>query len=76
MPHLSISSEDATVLRELLEGAVVDISREISHTDTREYRRILVERERALERLLREAREHERDELRGARTFEPDAHAR
>jgi hypothetical protein len=62
MPHLSISSEDARILRELLEGALVDLSREISHTDTREFRRVLIERERALERLLRETREHERDD--------------
>ena len=38
MPRLSISSGDAAVLRELLESALVDLSREISHTDTREFR--------------------------------------
>lgn len=74
MPHLSISPEDATILRELLEAALVDISREISHTDTRDFRRVLIERERALERLLRETREHERDESAATPGSGRDAH--
>lgn len=61
MPHLSISSEDATILRELLDVALVDLGREISHTDTREYRLALLERQKAFERLLLAAKQHERE---------------
>jgi hypothetical protein len=74
MLHLSITPEDATTLRELLEAALVDISREISHTDSREFRRVLVEREKAIERLLRETREHEREEPAVGHVHEGDAH--
>jgi hypothetical protein len=52
MPHLTLSPQDATILRELLEAALVDLSREISHTDARDFRRALLDRQRALERLL------------------------
>ncbi len=61
MPHLSISSEDATILRELLEVALIDLGREISHTDTREYRLALLERQKAFERLLLATTQHERE---------------
>jgi hypothetical protein len=74
MPHLSITPEDATILRELLEAALVDIGREISHTDSREFRRVLIEREKALERLLREAREHGREEPARGHTHERETH--
>lgn len=59
MPHLSLASGDATILRELLESALIDLTREISHTDTREFRRALLDRRDALERVLREAKRHE-----------------
>jgi hypothetical protein len=62
MPHLSLAPGDATILRELLESALLDLTREISHTDTREFRRALVERREALERVLRETRQHEYDD--------------
>jgi hypothetical protein len=61
MPHLSVSSEDATILRELLEVALIDLGREISHTDTREYRLALLERQKAFERLLLATTQHERE---------------
>jgi hypothetical protein len=62
MPHLSLSPEDATILRELLEAALVDLSREISHTDARAFRQALLDRQKALERLLQETRQHERED--------------
>lgn len=62
MPHLSLAPGDATILRELLESALIDLSREISHTDTREFRRALLDRREALERVLRETRRHERED--------------
>jgi hypothetical protein len=74
MPHLSITPDDATTLRELLEAALVDISREISHTDSREFRRVLVEREKAIERLLRETRDHEREGPALGHVHEREAH--
>lgn len=61
MLHLSVSFEEVTILRELLEAALVDLGREISHTDTRDFRRALLDRQKALERLLVETRRHERE---------------
>lgn len=61
MLYLSVSFEEVTILRELLEAALVDLSREISHTDTRDFRRALLDRQKALERLLQETRQHERE---------------
>ena len=57
MPHLSITHDDATVLRELLEAARMDLVRELTHTDSREFRQALLERDRAFERLLEEVRQ-------------------
>lgn len=57
MPHLAISHEDATVLRELLEAARMDLRRELNHTDSREFRQALLERDKAFERLLDEVRQ-------------------
>jgi hypothetical protein len=57
MPHLSISHEDATVLRELLEAARMDLWRELNHTDSREFRQALLDRDKAFERLLEEVRQ-------------------
>ena len=61
MPHLSISHDDATVLRELLEAARMDLLRELTHTDSREFRQALLERDRAFERLLEEVRQESSD---------------
>jgi hypothetical protein len=52
--HLSISFEDAAILREVLEAALVDLRRELWHTDSREYRDLLRDRVQTLERLLDE----------------------
>ncbi len=57
MPHLYLAPGDAAILRELLESALIDLSREISHTDTREFRRALLDRREALERVLCETRQ-------------------
>jgi hypothetical protein len=54
MLHLSISFEDAAILREVLEASLVDLRRELWHTDSREYRDLLRDRVQTLERLLDE----------------------
>lgn len=54
MVHLSISFEDAGILREVLEAALVDLRRELWHTDSREFRDLLRNRVQTLERLLEE----------------------
>ena len=59
MAHLSITPEEATILRELLQVALLDLRREIWHTDTREFRLGLLERQRTVERLIEELRQHE-----------------
>lgn len=61
MPHLTMSHEDAAVLREVLDRARVELSREIAHTDAREFRHALHEREKAIERLLAAVSDEERD---------------
>lgn len=57
MPRLSITDDDATVLKELLEAARMDLLRELNHTDSREFRQALLERDKAFERLLEEVRQ-------------------
>jgi hypothetical protein len=52
MPQLTISPEDAAILREVLDSACRDLQREIWHTDSRDYRAVLRAREAAIERLL------------------------
>lgn len=52
MPQLTISPGDAAILREVLESAFQELKREIWHTDSREYRAALKDREAAIERLL------------------------
>ncbi|MGE5813694.1 MAG: hypothetical protein ACM36C_04335 [Acidobacteriota bacterium] len=54
MLHLSMSFEDAAILREILEAALVDLRRELWHTDAREYRDLLRDRVQTLERMLDE----------------------
>lgn len=54
MLHLSISFEDAAILREVLGASLVDLRRELWHTDSREYRDLLRDRVQTLERLLDE----------------------
>ena len=52
MPQLTISDKDAGILRELLAAKLVDLRREISHTDSSRFRGTLHEVEGMLERLL------------------------
>lgn len=54
MLHLSISFEDAAILREVLDAALVDLRRELWHTDSRDYRDVLRDRVQTLERVLGE----------------------
>ena len=54
MLHLSISFEDAAILREVLDAALVDLRRELWHTDSREFREVLRDRVQTLERVLGE----------------------
>jgi hypothetical protein len=59
MPYLSITPEEATILRELLKTALSDLDREIWHTDAREFKQGLQERKQALERVLKGIGDHE-----------------
>jgi len=54
MLHLSLSFEDALVLREVLEASLVELRRELWHTDSREFRDLLRLRVDTLERMLEE----------------------
>ena len=54
MLHLSISFEDAAILRQVLEAALVDLRRELWHTDSREFRDVLRDRVQTLERVVDE----------------------
>ena len=52
MPDISITEQDAWVLRETLEAKLIDLRREISHTDSPRFRETLYEVEGALSRLI------------------------
>jgi hypothetical protein len=54
MLHISLSLDDALVLREVIESSLVDLRREIWHTDSHEFRDVLKRRCEALERALDE----------------------
>jgi hypothetical protein len=47
-----MSEEDASMLRETLEAKLLDLRREISHTDSPRFREILYQLEGMLQRLL------------------------
>jgi hypothetical protein len=49
--HLTLSPDEATELRELLDAALADLRSEIHHTDTPDFRERLHQRERHLQRL-------------------------
>ena len=49
---ISIADADGAILREVLDAKLVDLRREISHTDSRRCRDTLHEVEAALPRLL------------------------
>jgi hypothetical protein len=52
MLQLSMIDEDAGMLRELLDAKLVELRREISHTDSRRFRETLHQLEGMLTRLL------------------------
>lgn len=54
MLHISLSLDDAIILREVIESSLIDLRREIWHTDSREFRDMLKTRCEALDRLLEE----------------------
>jgi hypothetical protein len=54
MLHISLSLDDALVLREVIESSLVDLRKEIWHTDSREFRDLLKRRCESLERTLDE----------------------
>jgi hypothetical protein len=52
MPQISLSDGDAGILRELLDAKLVELHREISHTDSPRFRDTLYQVEGMLQRLL------------------------
>jgi hypothetical protein len=52
MPQIALSDEDAGILREVLDAKLIDLRREISHTDSPRFRHKLEEVEAMLQRLL------------------------
>jgi hypothetical protein len=49
---ISITESDASILREVLDAKLVDLRREISHTDSPRFRDTLYQVEGALQRFL------------------------
>ena len=49
---ISITDADGLILREVLDAKLVDLRREISHTDSPRFRNTLYEVEGALQRLV------------------------
>lgn len=54
MVHVTMSDEDAGMLREVVEARLLELGREISHTDSRQFRERLFRLEEALQRVVRE----------------------
>lgn len=52
MAQITISLEDASMLREILDAKLTDLHREISHTDSRDFRQVLKQRVVMLERVI------------------------
>ena len=52
MTTISITDTDAAIVREVLDAKLIDLRREISHTDSPRFRETLYEVEGALQRLL------------------------
>ena len=52
MPQISMSDKDANILHELLAAKLVELRREISHTDSPRFRDTLYEVEGMLQRVL------------------------
>lgn len=49
---ISLSDEDAAILRDTVEAKLVDLRREISHTDSPRFRETLYRLEEVLQRVL------------------------
>lgn len=49
--QLTLSPDEATELRQLLDAALVDLRSEIHHTDTHDFRQALQRREQRLQQL-------------------------
>jgi hypothetical protein len=52
MPQISLSDRDAAILHELLAAKLVELRREISHTDSPRFRDTLYEVEGMLQRVI------------------------
>lgn len=52
MPQITISDQDARILRDLLNAKLVDMRRETPHTDSRSFRETLYQVEETLQRVL------------------------
>ena len=52
MPEISLTEQDATMRCEILDAKLLDLRREVSHTDSRDFRVTLHQVEAMLERLL------------------------
>jgi hypothetical protein len=50
--HISIDDEDAPILHEILQAKLIDLRREISHTDSARFRDTLRKVEAMLERVI------------------------
>jgi hypothetical protein len=50
--QISISEQDASLLRTFLDARILDLNREMSHTDSPRFRETLYELEGVLQRLL------------------------
>jgi hypothetical protein len=52
VPQITVSDQDASILRELLNAKLVDLRRETSHTDSLRFRETLYQVEGTLQRVL------------------------
>lgn len=52
MPEISLTEQDAAMLREILDAKLLDLRREVSHTDSRDFRVTLHQVEAMVERML------------------------
>ena len=52
MPQITISDRDGDILREVLDAKLIELRREISHTDSPRFRQTLNEVEAMLERVI------------------------
>ncbi len=57
MHAITLSDREQALLTELLDEALKELPHEIHHTDNRDYRRLLEEKEQALTELLKKVKE-------------------